>query len=71
MNALYFLLVYGQQMAVLLAMRDDALTSSLQEFGKPIWSSNQRLAVHVSMVSSKVAVGFHRELVALREGLLT
>ena len=71
MNALFFLLSYGQQMAVLLAMRDMVLTSSLQIFGKPPWSSNERLAVHVSMVSSKIAAGFHSESLALRKGLLT
>jgi hypothetical protein len=69
-NALFYLIHHGEHQALLLAMKDEALIQSLQTLANSPWDVNKRLAVHVSLVASKLAAGFHAESVALQKNLL-
>ena len=69
-NAFFFLLFYGEKNALICAMEDEALIHVLQTLANHPWNTNKSLAVHVSLVTSKLAAGFHAESVALQKNLL-
>ena len=69
-NGLYYLIQFGEQQALLLGMEDTNLIHSLQTLANSPWNADKGLAVHVSLVTSKLATGFHAESVALQKKLL-
>jgi len=69
-NSLFFLLTHGEQSVLSLAMKDQILIHSLQTLAEPPWSSDKKLAVHISLVTSQLASGFHAESLALKKKLL-
>lgn len=69
-NSLFFLLTHGEQSVLSLAMKDQILIQSLRTLAEPPWSSDKKLAVHISLVTSQLASGFHAESLALKKKLL-